>query len=244
MKDNFSAQAKLYVQFRPAYPAELIAFILSVVEQKNIAWDCGTGNGQIAAALAEYFRTVYATDISERQIENALQKKNIMYRVEAAESTSFPDEFFDVITVAQAIHWFDIEKFYCNAQRTLKTNGILAVIGYSLPRADEKINAIIDDFYSRTLNSYWDAERKYIDELYQTIPFPFREISSPQFSITYEWRLENMLGYLQTWSAVQNYAKRNNVNPVHAIVNDVQQCWKENELKRITFPTLLRIGRK
>src|SRR5689334_20990349 len=112
MKDNFSSQSEKYQQFRPTYPDELYTFLFAQVDSKEVAWDCGTGNGQVAKELSKQFRLVYATDISENQIKNASRADNITYQVESAEQSSFPDKCFDLVTVAQAIHWFDFDAFY------------------------------------------------------------------------------------------------------------------------------------
>ncbi len=165
MKDLFSKQSELYAKFRPSYPKEIFDFLLTQVREGNTAWDCATGNGQVASSLAERFEKVYATDISEGQLSKAIQKPNLEYKIEAAEKTSFDDSMFDLVTVAQAIHWFDFEKFYSEVKRTLKPEGIIAVIGYTLPKIDDEVDEILNNFYENILDGYWDKERKYIDEM-------------------------------------------------------------------------------
>ena len=209
-----------------------------------MAWDCGTGNGQIAVELARHFQTVFATDISQNQIHHAVQKKNITYKVEPAEHTSFADAMFDLVTVGQAIHWFDFERFYAEVDRTLKPRGIFAVTGYPLLTIDKQTDSIIQHFYEDIVGAYWDDERKYLDEHYRTIPFPYKEIAAPKFSAVYEWSLEQFIGYLHTWSAVQHYKERNGTNPVDTILNDLKTCWNGTRTKTATFPILLRIGIK
>src|ERR1041385_187818 len=244
MKDIFSKQSHLYAQFRPTYPKELFDFLLSLVQERTAAWDCGTGSGQVANQLATYFTEVFATDISENQINNAIRKENIHYKIESAEHTSFEDTIFDLITVAQAIHWFDFDKFYKEVDRTLKSKGIIAIIGYTLPRIDKQIDTIIDNFYDNVIGPYWDRERRYVDELYQTIPFPFKEIKGPALSTTYEWNFEQLIGFINTWSAVQHYIDRNIENPVGKITNELKSCWGKGVTKTATFPILLRVGGK
>jgi ubiquinone/menaquinone biosynthesis C-methylase UbiE len=244
MKDIFSKQSHLYAQFRPTYPKELFDFLLSLVQERTAAWDCGTGSGQVANQLATYFTEVFATDISENQINNAIKKENIHYKIESAEHTSFEDTIFDLITVAQAIHWFDFDKFYKEVDRTLKSKGIIAIIGYTLPRIDKQIDTIIDNFYDNVIGAYWDAERRYVDELYQTIPFPYNEIKAPTLSTTYEWNFEQLIGFINTWSAVQHYIDRNIENPVGKITNELKSCWGKGVTKTATFPILLRVGGK
>jgi ubiquinone/menaquinone biosynthesis C-methylase UbiE len=242
MKDNFSSRSDKYQKFRPTYPEKLYNFLLSIIENKQAAWDCGTGNGQVAQELAKYFNTVFATDISETQVQHAVKLSNIFYSVEAAEKTSFPSKTFDLITVAQAIHWFDFEPFYKEVERTMKPGGKLAVIGYGLFKSDEKTDLVINRFYHEIIGSYWDKERKYVDENYQTIPFPFKEIKSPDLQNIFEWTFEQMIGYLETWSAVQHYIKANHHNPIDLVSNDLRLAWADDNIKKIRFPIFLRIG--
>ena len=173
MKDNFSIQSDAYAKYRPVYPKELYDFLIPLAPDHKTAWDCGTGNGQVANKLAEFFDHVYATDISPKQIGNAVVKPNIEYRIESAGKTSFSNDQFDLITVAQAIHWFDLDKFYKEVKRTLKPNGIIAVIGYWLIRFNPEINQVIDDLHDNILGDYWDDARKLIEEHYRSLPFPF-----------------------------------------------------------------------
>ena len=243
MKDNFSQQADLYAQFRPTYPEAVFTHLMKYVKEHNAAWDCATGNGQAAKTLANYFDTVYATDISEKQIANAVQRNNIIYKIEGAENTSFPDNMFDLITVAQAIHWFNFDKFYSEVKRTAKPGGVLAVIGYGLMQTRGKLNDAILHFYQDIVGAYWDKERRYIDENYQTIPFPFDELEPVQLHNQYEWNFDQFVGYLNTWSAVQHYIKANNKNPVDLYQNELKEAWGNKQTEIFSFPILLRIGR-
>jgi len=208
MKDNFSSHSKEYAQFRPHYPKELFEALLSLVKKRDAAWDCGTGNGQVAGVLAGHFTEIYATDISQHQLEVAVQRPNIHYSVQPAEKTGFSAKQFDLVTVAQAIHWFQFADFYSEVKRTLRPGGFIAVIGYGLVQTEKPLQTIIDHFYTKIIGPCWDAERHYIDEAYQTIPFPFEEISMPAFKIRYQWSPDQLIGYIGTWSAVKHYAKQ------------------------------------
>jgi hypothetical protein len=243
MKDNFSTQSELYVKFRPTYPNELYDFLLSITETKNTAWDCGTGNGQVAEQLSKHFKEVYASDISENQIKNAVKRDNIFYKVERAEHTSFRDKSFDLITVGQAIHWFDFDTFYKEVERTITAKGILAVTGYGLLNTNDVIDKIIRKFHDEIVGPYWDAERKYVNENYRTIPFPFKELEAPQLYNSYEWKLEQMVGYLNTWSAVQHYIKANTKNPIEIIYDDLEHAWGLDSIRMVRFPILLRVAK-
>lgn len=241
MKDNFSTASDQYAQYRPSYPDAFFDYLKTLLPSPKNAWDCGTGNGQVAVKLAGFFETVYATDISASQINQAPQLQNIDYSVQPAESSVFPTDFFDLIIVAQAIHWFEFEKFYTEVRRTAKQDALIVVIGYGRLTISPEIDALIDTFYHDVIGSYWDAERRYIDEHYQTIPFPFEEIVAPQFSNTYEWSVDHALGYLSTWSAVKHYRKAHGVNPVDALAKDLKPIFRE-VAKQVNFPLLLRIG--
>lgn len=243
MKDNFSQDAKQYAQFRPHYPADLFSHLFALVQEKNSAWDCGTGNGQVAGVLADAFRDVYATDISQQQLNEAVKKSNIHYSLQPAEQTSFGYGRFDLITAAQAIHWFKFIKFYAEVKRTLKPGGILAILGYGLLQTDPALQLIIDHFYTKIIGPFWDTERHYLDEAYQTIPFPFDELPMPAFNMSYEWSFDQLLGYLGTWSAVKHYRKQNNIDPVQLIDPQLRKAWGNTSLHPIRFPVFLRVGK-
>lgn len=243
MKDNFSTQASVYARFRPGYPPELIAHLATLAPGRYSAWDCGTGNGQVAALLTRHFDDVFATDISEKQLLEAPQDPRIRYALEQAEQCSAADQSFDLVVVAQSIHWFRFERFYAEVRRVLKPGGVLAVIGYGLFESDAPaVDAVIRRFYTDIVGPYWDAERRYIDEGYRTIPFPFEEIPMPVFVMQYRWTLADLLGYLRTWSAVQHYVRERGEHPVGLIESDLQQAWAGAAERAIRFPLLLRVA--
>lgn len=242
MKDNFSTQSDKYAKYRPAYPSDFFEYLNSIVPAKQAAWDCGTGNGQVAFELAKTFDKVFATDISQAQLDNALQANNIYYSVQAAESTDFINQQFDLIITAQAIHWFDFDRFYAEVRRTAKAGALLCVLGYSRIEISEPIDQLITAFYENVIGPYWDRERRYIDESYQTIPFPFTEIQTPRFVNRLQWDLEHVIGYLNTWSAVKHFIKQNGYNPIDRLQNELEQHWGEIQTREVRFPLLLRIG--
>lgn len=243
MKDRFSADANAYANFRPGYPADLVACILSNVSGRSRAWDCATGNGQMAALLAPHFRTVDATDISANQLAQAPQLSNVHYSIQAAEKTAFPDQVFDLITVAQAIHWFDFEEFYSEVRRVAAPGSLLAVVGYPLLRINPTIDAVIDHFYHHVIGDHWDKERRYLDAEYATIPFPFHAIECPRFASVYDWKFEQLIGYLHTWSAVGNAIRAAGINPLEALEPDLLDVWGDAVTHQVHFPMILRLGR-
>lgn len=214
MKDLFSTQSNEYAKFRPTYPPALIQELIALCPAQQLAWDAGTGNGQFANLLAPHFERVIATDISEKQLQNAVQKPNIAYSLSDSTHVDIADHSADLVTVAQAVHWFSFEQFYADARRVLKKDGILALISYGLLYSEPKVNDIILDFYNNTLSGCWDPERRYIDEEYQTIPFPFEEIHLQRHVMPYSWNIDQLIGFFSTWSGLQHYRKRNNHDPL------------------------------
>jgi len=242
MKDNFSDRAALYAKYRPGYPPELFDFVLGHIKEKNCAWDCATGNGQTAKELANYFQRVEATDISQKQLDNATAAVNISYSLQPAEKTNFGTSSFDLVTVSQALHWLQFDKFYTEVKRVLKPGAWIAAWMYGLLRISPEIDQLIDHYHFITLEKYWDAERKYVDDNYSGIPFPFEEIACPLFQIDYEWTIEELEGYLGTWSALQKFIAANQENPVAALMNKIKPHWT-NQRMRVSFPLHLRMGK-
>lgn len=241
MKDRFSDQASLYAAFRPNYPKALYDFVFNHVRSFDLAWDAGTGNGQAAQVLAKRFTKVLATDISARQLEQAVRMDNITYSV-GGETTKLGDRSVDLVTVAQAIHWFDQPTFYDEARRVLKPGGIVAVWVYGLLRISPAVDLLIDDFYTRVVGPYWDPERKLIDEELRTIEFPFQEIAVPAFNMQFEWTLAELEGYFNTWSATQKFIRDQSKNPVSALMDRITSISTVGNLS-VTFPLFLRLGK-
>lgn len=240
MKDNFSSQSASYEKYRPDYPPGLYDRIFGHVKNFDHAWDCATGNGQAAKQLATAFKRVEATDISLRQLENAHQAPNIHYHNCPAESTIFNDNQFDLVTVAQALHWFDFDRFFKEVKRVLKPSGVLAVWTYDLLTISPEIDALIADFYRNIVGPYWDEERRYVDNQYQEIDFPFQRVLKNSLYIYKHWSLTTLTGYIQTWSSVEKYKKINRKNPVADLQSRLSQVWTESK-RRITFPITLYI---
>ncbi len=199
-KDHFSRQAEQYTQYRPHYPAELFRFLAGVPARTERAWDCGTGNGQAAVELAKYFDEVIATDPSARQIEHAVEHPRVSYLVAPAEQAPLADSSVDLVTVAQALHWFDHPRFYGEVRRVLRPDGAIAAWCYALASITPEVDAVVWHLYSDLLGTYWPPERQMTMDGYATIPFPFAELPDPKIAMTAEWSLDDLLGYLGTWS--------------------------------------------
>jgi ubiquinone/menaquinone biosynthesis C-methylase UbiE len=241
-KDLFSKQANTYAKYRPVYPKELFEYILQFVAEKDTAWDCATGNGQAAIALAPYFKKVIATDISEKQLSLAKPHTNIKYQISAAEQTNFADNSFDLITVAQAYHWLKFEVFEKEVKRVAKKDAVIAIWGYNLFSTNEPaVNELIKKFYTDIVGPYWDNERKYVDDNYNSVPFNFSALPAKQFYIKSGWSKDDVIGYLNSWSSVQHFIEANKYNPVDGIAGELDLLWKEE--KGISFPLFLKLGR-
>lgn len=243
--DRFSIQSQDYKRFRPVYPTDLYTEILESVTSYERCWDCATGNGQVAQVLSNHFGHVEATDISENQLAQAPELSNVRYSLQRAEATNFPDNYFDLITVGQAIHWFDFDAFNKEVKRVSKPEAIVAIWGYGLLKIDKDIDALTTEFDSNIVGPYWDIERKHIDSSYGSIPFPFKAIKvQKSFCIEEEWDLARLEGYFNSWSCVQNYKKqKNGENPVLELMRKIALYWTKNETKKVTFPIFLKIGR-
>ena len=244
-KDHFSGQATAYAKFRPQYPKSLFEFIAVQSPNDKLAVDCATGNGQAAIALAEFFQKVIALDASAAQIESAQPNDRVEYRVAPAEATGLPANSCAALTVAQALHWFDLEAFYAEARRVLTPDGILAVWAYNYLRISPEVEAILRHFHDDVVGPYWPPERKTVGNGYLNLSFPFAEITAPHFEIEVQWDLAQLSGYLGTWSATQRYmAAHNGRDPVELIRDELEQAWgNAHEERRAVWPLTVRVGR-
>jgi SAM-dependent methyltransferase len=243
-KDNFSKQSDLYVKHRPHYPAELYGYLSSLSPEHELAWDCGTGNGQAAIGLAEYYKQVVATDPSEQQIRNCLPHPKVIYHVEKAEASSLASGSADLLTIANALHWFDFDAFYTEVRRVLKPNGVIAAWAYGTPSVSPQVDKILLHYHDVTLNDYWQTENRYVEKGYQTIPFPFVAINTPQFSCERSMNLQDFIGFLNTWSATQRFISKNQHNPTEQVQNELQKVWQDPlEEKTVTWNLVLKAGR-
>ncbi|MGA9854090.1 MAG: class I SAM-dependent methyltransferase [Gammaproteobacteria bacterium] len=243
-KDHFSGHASAYADARPHYPHELFAWLATLTHNHDTAWDCGTGNGQAALGLASYYRQVIATDPSKQQIESAFPHVRVSYRVAPAESPDLEPHCVDLVTVAQAVHWFDRPKFYTQVKKVLRPGGVLAVWCYSLCSIEPAIDTCVNAFYCGETDAYWPPERALIDDGYRSIEFPFEEISPPAFRMQQRWTLEQFLAYLRTWSAVQKFISKNGRDPVTALNTPLEKLWGgSGAVKIVSWPLHIRAGR-
>ena len=240
-RSAFSQQAKQYVTHRPTYPESLIQYLVSLAKDRQSVWDCATGNGQLACLLAPYFKEVQATDISEEQLRNARLHDRIVYSQSEAEKTNFKSNYFDLITVAQAVHWFNFGKFYAEVDRLAKPNAILALIGYGQLQVNSPINRVMEEFYWDMFGQFFTENRQFVEKRYETIPFPYHEIETPDFSIDLKWSLSDLHGYLRTWSPVVKYMTDYRKDPTESVIKRLEKLWGAQQ--QVRFPVFLRVGR-
>lgn len=243
-KDHFSVSARRYARFRPAYPDSLFRWLADVSPGRDRAWDAATGTGQAALGLAPYFVEVVATDASLEQIRHARAHPVVRYEVAPAEHAPIGKDSVDLVTVAQALHWFDFDAFYGEVRRVARDGAVFAAISYGLARIESGVDRIIDELYRGPLDEFWPEERVHVESAYRSIPFPFDEIEAPEFFMSARWNLDHLLGYLGTWSAVSRARERTGSDPLEAIEPALRHAWVEPlAYRHVTWPLNLRVGR-
>ena len=244
--DHFSRLATAYASCRPGYPEELFSYLGAVCPRHELAWDCAAGTGQATLPLTRVFRRVIATDASAAMIRNAKRHRRVEYRVAPAEASGLSPASADLVTVAQALHWLDLDPFYAEAERVLVPRGVLAVWTYgSQYLDDEALDGVLGRFYTDVVGPYWPAERHHVESGYRTLPFPFPELEAPRFVMQEEWTLPELLGYLRTWSATQRFYELVGRDPVNQLERQLTPLWGDPASPRlIRWPLSLRVALK
>jgi SAM-dependent methyltransferase len=242
-RDHFSAAAAGYAAFRPTYPAALFEFVTALAPARSLAWDAGTGSGQAACALAERFNRVIATDPSRAQIAHAVSHPRVRYVLARAEDGFAEDGACDLVTAAQALHWFDIPAFFAAARRALKPGGAIAVWGYAGAVLDDPACDAVFQAYAREAAPYWPPERAIIDDGYRGVAFPFDEVAAPRMELVMHPGLAEFTGYLRTWSASLRYREAVGHDPVDELEGRLREVWPAGARVRLTWPLHLRAGR-
>jgi SAM-dependent methyltransferase len=249
-KDHFSRDAAGYAAHRPTYPAALVDFLAEAAPGRDLALDCACGTGQLSVPLGARFGRVVATDASAQQITQALQHPAVTYRIAPAECSGLPDASADLITVAQAAHWLDLEAFYAEVRRVARPRAILALISYGvLEVADARADAVVRDFYRDVLGPHWPPERRHVEDGYRVLAFPFAEIPfaeipAPALSIEVAWGLDDLIGYTETWSAVRAAERALGRGPITAFRAALAEAWGDpGERRGVRWPLSLRVGR-
>ena len=247
--DHFSRQANAYAAFRPSYPDALGAYLASLAPTRGPSathvWDCGTGSGQAATMLARHFDRVTATDASAAQISRAEGCERVEYRVAPAEASGLPDQSCDLITVAQAAHWFDLPPFYAEARRVLKPGGVIAVWCYALVQSGHvALDAALLHLQCERLGKHWPAGRELVEDHYRSLPFPFPPIEAPSFEMVARWSSQDLLGFLGSWSAVARCRELERTDPLEPFTADLNLVWPEDQPTiEVRWPLHLKVGR-
>lgn len=243
--DHFGQVAEQYADFRPHYPAALFDWLASQCAAHECVWDCGAGSGQAAIPLADYFSSVHATDASASQIAQADPHPRIHYCVASAEDSGLASNSVDLVTVAQALHWFDLDRFYAEVRRVLKPGGVIAAWSYGMIRVEgAEIDAAVQHFYRHTIGPYWPPERRHVENGYRDLEFPFHLIDPPPLSMRVHWTLDQLLGYLRSWSASARYVSVMGKDPALALSAELLPAWGGPEHRRqVEWPLSIRAGR-
>lgn len=242
-KDLFSGHSQDYAKFRPHYPKELFSYLSSLVAEREQAWDCGTGNGQAAIELANYFSCVRATDPSMKQLESATTHEKVIYSQAKAEDSGLNDQSVSLVTVAQAFHWFEQDRFFSEVRRVVRPKGVMAIWCYELAEIQPDVDAVMMKLYDGILGPYWEKERKLVDEGYRKVHFPFERIVSPVFDMKAHWSLEHYIGYLGTWSGRQNFLKKEGYDPLELLFPEFEKAWGMDSKKPVSWPVALHVFR-
>jgi len=241
--DHFSDIAEDYARYRPVYPAEWFARLAELAPGRRRAWDCGAGSGQAAVGLAEHFDEVVASDISAEQLDRAPAHSGVDYRIMPAERTDLADHSVDLITAAQALHWFDLDRFYAEARRVARPGAVLAAWSYGLARVMPAVDRCIDALHGPIAGAYWPHERRHVDAGYETLSFPFPRLAAPALELSARWRLHDLLGYLRTWSAVVRYEEDTGNDPVATLEPELRRAWgSPDSVRRVRWPVAILAG--
>lgn len=242
--DHFSDRARAYARFRPAYPPALFEWLASEAPARNVAWDAGTGSGQAAVGLAGHFTRVVATDPSQAQLAEAMPHPGVQYRRGLEADSGLEPETADLITAAQALHWFDLQAFYREVMRVLRPGGLLAVWCYGLHRVTPEIDRVFDRFYSETVGPWWPKERAEVESGYRRLPFPYPELAAPEFSMAAALDMAGLLAYVGTWSAVRRKIAATGTDPVLELAGTLAPAWGDPAGPRqVRWPLSVRVGR-
>lgn len=243
-QDHFSGHAAIYAQARPTYPSALFDWLAMQCPRRERAWDAGCGNGQASVALAAQFTAVFATDPSAAQVAAAMAHPRVTYAIEAAEDCSLPDHSVDLVAVAQALHWFDADRFHAQVARVLRPDGLIAAWSYERCHVGAAVDAVFERLYGPELGAWWPPERRHVEARYTTLPFPFSEVDTPAFELRCEWTLPQYLAYLRTWSACQRRLQAEGVDAVAGLAEAFADAWgSPDTVRTVRWPLTLKVGK-
>jgi SAM-dependent methyltransferase len=241
---DFSPIAGLYARARPRYPAELFAHLAERVERKDLAWDCATGNGQAALGLVDHFERVIATDASAEQIGHATPHPRIDYRVAPPERSGLNDRSVDLVTVAAAVHWFDLAEFSSELRRVVRPGGVVAAWTYHAAHVEPPLDRVFERFYRDVVSPYFAPGARLVDERYETLALPGEPVETASFSMSADWSLDDLIAYVRSWSGTQRYMKERGEDPIARIADELEEVWGEPErVRTVRWPLYLKATR-
>lgn len=241
---DYSSYAQQYAQARPTYPVDLFSYLASLVKNRNLAWDCATGNGQAALALTKHFKQIIATDISAEQIKQAIPHPQVEYRVAKSEQSGLEDKSVDLVTVASALHWFDLDSFYTEVQRVVRPGGVLAAWSYHVGYVEPPFDELFLRFYQDVLYDYFAPGARLVDDRYENIMLPREAIDARQFYMIADWNLNQMLAFMRSWSGTQQYIQDRGKDPIELIGDELEEIWDNpDKVHTIRWPLFIRISR-
>lgn len=242
--DHFSRDARSYAEFRPRYSAPLFSWIAGLPAGRRVVWDVATGSGQAATMLTPHFDRVIASDMSIAQLRARLREPRVHYLAALGEASGLRGGRVDLVTVAQAYHWFDPTRFHREVSRVIAPRGALAVWCYGVMHISPDIDAALTRFYDGTVGPYWPAERRHVETGYRHFKIPIDEVAAPPMRIEADLTLPQLLGYLRTWSAVGGYIKARGSDPVAAFGRELGAKWgNPASARQVTWPISVRAGR-
>lgn len=243
-RDHFSASSPDYARFRPGYPPALFDWIAGESPGRDRAWDCATGSGQAALGLAGHFGLVVGSDASDAQLAAAARHPRVRYVRSSAEASGLASGSIDAVAAAQAVHWFDRPAFFGEVARVARPGALLAVWTYWTLIISPEIDARIAAFYTGVVGPYWPPERRLIEGQYADVVLPFEPVAAPELSIDLPMTLNDVAGYIGTWSSTQRYREARGEDPVPALIESIAPLWVDGDAPRPTrWPLAIRAGR-
>lgn len=241
-KDHFSDRAARYAMYRPHYPPALADYLAGIAPRRDTAWDVGCGSGQLSTLLGDRFERVIATDGSADQIARAVRHPHVDYLVGTAEKAPVADASVDLVSVAQAAHWFDLSRFYVEARRVARPGAVIALITYATTLVEDPINDIVQHFYSEVVGKWWPPERKSTETMYRDLEFPFEELAAPEIDMSVSWTVDQLVGYISTWSAVRAIEKAEGGTAMHVLEKQMRAAWGTTPTRTVWWPVGIRAG--
>jgi SAM-dependent methyltransferase len=163
---RFGDRAENYAKYRPGYPDEMLAYLGTLIPPGAIVADIGSGTGILTRELLDHGYEVHAVEPNEpmrQEADRALSGHPGFHSVNGtAESTGLEARSIDLVTCAQAFHWFDPEKTTVEFRRILKAGGLTALIWNEREEQASDVGREYDDLLQRMVPDYKRANHRRI----------------------------------------------------------------------------------